>query len=282
MRAEIQHVLICYGGKLGYYHGAKFQIIKNFIWYKQNHICVVTDKPDLFENYPVRIIPLEDTDMTNWSLEWTNHFGIKINGLFQAIQTADPKIRKSILLDTDMFWKSNPEMIADKIDESSIVLYEDEGPVFGSTNKSIQHYERSLRNKSINFDIGRYELTPSSHMWRSSLIGLHHNRKQLLTDAFELFKALNPMVAAHTIEQFALGEMARLKGLRIEYAKKSLSDWSSIGRKTYATPVLEEFFIQNGETDFLKHLTKYETIKIKRPFTTLLTQKIDRFFSKYY
>ena len=280
MRDETQHVLICYGGKLGYYHGAKYQIIRNFTWYRQSRICVVTDKPELFDNYPVRIIPLNETEMRRWSLGGANHFGIKIIGLFEAIETADSVIQKSILLDTDMFWKSDPIKIADKINESTIVFYEDEGPVFGSTNKSIQHYDRALSKKSINYGIGRYELTSHSHMWRSSLIGIHHSRKQLLTDAFELFKALNPLVSAHTIEQFALGEIARLQKLKIEHAKKLLNDWSSIGRKNYATPVLEEFFIQNGETDFFRHLAKFQTIKISRPLTTLLKQKIDRFFSK--
>lgn len=279
MRNQTQHVLICYGGKLGYYHGAKYQILKNFCWYEHSSICVVTDNPELFKNYPVRIVLLNDVDMRHWSLEGENHFGIKINGLFEAIQTADPKIQKSILLDTDMFWKSNPEKIAAKINELSIVFYEDEGPVFGSADKSIQQYDKALRKRSINYGIGRYELTSRSHMWRSSLIGIHHSRKQLLPDAFELFSALNPLVTAHTIEQFALGETARLQGLQIESAKNSLDDWSSIGRKNYATPVLEEFFVENGETDFLRHLASFQAIKINRPFTTLLKQKIDRFFS---
>ena len=264
MQDRIQHVLICYGGKSGYYHGAKYQILRNFEWYKHHDICVVTDQPHLFENYPVKVIPLTYEDMRRWSLEGQNHFGIKINGLLEATQSADSGVCKSILLDTDMFWTANPENVAWRVQKSSIIFYEDEGQIFGSRNKSIQLYENALRDKEVDYALGKYSLTSESRMWRSSLIGIHHEQ-QLLKDAFDLFQTLSPLVPAHTIEQFSLGEIARIKGLQIREAKKYLNDWSSIGRKNYATPVLNEFFSTYGETDFSKHLSKVEEIKINRP-----------------
>ena len=278
---NLQHVLVCYGNKLGYYHGAKYQILKNFQWFKHNAICVVTERPDLFEGYPVRVIELNDHQLEEWSLRGIDHFGIKLQGLRLAIDSCPPDTQRSLLLDTDMFWSRDPSLLATDISSNSIVLYQNEGKIIGSKNISIQRYQQALFDREVTYQTGKpYNLDFDSEMWGSATIGIHHENSQLLVDAFSLFEKISPIVDAHTVEQFALSEVSRIGGYCRKSAKKYIKDWSSIGRKDYATPILDEYFKNLGENDFAKHLATFRRIKIQRPFLTLIQQKYERWKKK--
>ena len=278
---NLQHILICYGDELGYYHGAKYQILKNFQWFKHNAICVVTERPDLFEGYPVRVIGLNNHQLEEWSLKGTDHFGIKLQGLRLAIDTSPPGTQRSLLLDTDMYWNRDPSLLTTEISPSSIVLYQNEGKIIGSKNISIQRYQQALVNREVMYhDDKRYSLDSKSEMWGSATIGIHHENSQLLFDAFSLFEELSPIVDAHTVEQFALSEVSRIGGYCRKNAKKFICDWSSIGRKNYATPILAEYFKSYGENDFARHLATFKQIKIRRPLLTLIQQKYERWKKK--
>ena len=273
MTNRLQYVLICYGDQLGYHHGAKYQILKSYDWYQQGEVCVVTDKPSLFEHYPVRVLTLDESRMHDWTLRGTNHFGVKLLGMKWAIDTATQS-SKSMLLDTDMYWKSDPSTLAEKISNVRAVLYENEGHIFGSKNKSIKRYEEALAGVEVRYDIGKYEITSESEMWRSSIVAMEHSQRGVLDDAFALFKALSPLVKAHTIEQFALGETMRIQTLKIGTGKHLLENWSSTGKKNYVTPELATFFNTYGEHDFEQHLKNHTKIKIRRPLSIFLKQKL--------
>lgn len=280
---NLQHVLICYGDELGYYHGAKYQILKNFRWFKHNAICVVTERPDLFEGYPVRVIGLNDHQLEEWSLRGTDHFGIKLQGLRLAIDSCPPGIQRSLLLDTDMYWNRDPSFLTTEISPGSIVLYQNEGKIIGSKNISIQRYQQALFDRKVMYQsVKPYNLDFDSEMWGSATIGIHHENSQLLCDAFSLFENLSPIVDAHTVEQFALSEVSRIGGYCRKTAKKYIKDWSSIGRKNYAIPTLAEYFKSHGEHDFTRHLATFKRIKIRRPLFTLIQQKYERWKQKQF
>lgn len=278
---DLQHVLICYGDSLGYYHGAKYQILRNFHWFKHNAICVVTERPELFEGYPARVIGLNDQQLKKWSLEGADHFGIKLQGLKLAIDSAHPSTRRSLLLDTDMYWNRDPSLLTTKITRGSIVLYQNEGKIASSQNISIQRYQQALVNREIMYqEVKRYRLDFESEMWGSATVGIHHENSQLLFDAFSLFEKLSPIVDAHTVEQFSLSEAARIGGYCRKNAKKYIKNWSSIGRKNYASPILDEYFKSYGENNFAEHLATFKQIKLRRPLLTLIQQKYERWKQK--
>ena len=280
-QTNLQHVLICYGGELGYYHGAKYQILKNFQWFKHNAICVVTERPDLFEGYPVRAIGLNNHQLEEWSLKGNDHFGIKLQGLRLAIDSSPPSIQRSLLLDTDMYWNRDPSFLTTEISPGSIVLYQNEGRISASKNISIRRYQQALLDREIIYqEVKRYGLDYHSEMWGSATVGIHHENSQLLFDAFSLFEKLSPIVNAHTVEQFALSEAARIGGYCRKSAKKYIGDWSSIGRKNYATPILDGYFKSHGEHDFAKHLATFKQINLRRPLLTLIQQKYERWKKK--
>ena len=280
MQSRRNHVLICYGNQSGYYHGAKYQILRGYHWLKDQHVCVVTDRPELFDGYPVNVLALDQKQVNVWTLKGQNHFGIKLRGLQMAIASAPTYIKRSILLDTDMFWARDPSQIEQLINTDSCALYQDEGHIKDSKNASIRRYEEGLGAQRFVSDVWRYELSDESKMWGSAIIGIDHSNSYLLEKAFDLFKLLSPHVKAHTIEQFALAETLRAHKIKPLAAKHLVDHWSSIGKKNYATPLLAQFFATYGEHNFNAHLNRVNQIQIKRPLSVLLKQKIDRWKNK--
>ena len=276
----IQHVLICYGSQLGYHHGAKYQILRSLGLLKSALICVVTDKPELFNNYPVRILPLTQAQLENWSLGGSNHFGIKLKGLKWAIDSSDDRVTKSVLLDTDMYWIKDPNIMMGQVTDDFIAMYQSEGLIVQASKKSIKRYEEGLKDKTVVYGEKSYELSPDSEMWGSAVIGIKHSNNEILSEAFDLFCCLSPLVAAHTVEQFALSEVIRIKKMKKFACKPYVRDWSSTGKKNYATPVLAAFFEEHGEHNFETHLRLIPSIRIKRPATVWLNQKIEQWKNK--
>jgi hypothetical protein len=280
MQSGRNHVLVCYGNQLGYFHGAKYQILRGYHWLKNQHICVVTDRPEIFDGYPVNVLALDQKQVDIWSLKGQNHFGIKLLGLQLAIKSSPSHVNKSILLDTDMFWVRDPSQIDKLINDRSCALYQDEGHIKSSKNASIRRYEEGLGTNRFVSDLWQYELSAGSKMWGSAIIGIDHSNSHLLEKAFDLFKLLSPHVKAHTVEQFALAETLRLHEIKSIAAKHLVDHWSSIGKKNHATPILADFFATYGEHNFSAHLGYVNQIQIKRPISVLLKQKIDRWKNK--
>lgn len=279
--SQVEHVLIAYGDQLGYHHGAKYQILRCWArWYsgEGRSVCVVTDKPQIFEGYPLRVLQITEGQIKEWSLEGLQHFGIKIKGLELAVETGVAE--KYLLLDTDTYWVKDPSDLVDKIRPHRSVMYCDEGFIKNNRNKSIGRFEEGLDNQIIEYGDKVYQLEDGSRMLNSSIIGLHLSDVTVLDEAFKLFNALEPLVEAHTVEQFSLAEVFRRHDFNVEFGRSHTRDWSSVGRKNYVTPLLQSFFAQYGEHDFSRHLTFWNQIKVKRPFKTLLFQKFDRTVSK--
>lgn len=281
MPGDLQHVLICYGDDLGYHHGAKYQILRNYHWYRNSDICVVTDKPHLFIQYPVRVLGITPQQMSTWSLCGASHFGIKLMGLLRAINTSDQtRFSNSILLDTDMYWEKDPKGITVFLYQNSMVMYQNEGAICSSRNKSINRFKIGLRDQRVEWGELSYQLSPDSEMWGSALIGISHSQKQILTDAFDLFRSITPLVDAHTTEQFALAEVARIRKMHKHQGKSFVGNWSSTGKKNYVTPQLNQFFSATGEHDFEHHLNRWNEIKVHRPLSVFINQKVIRWRKK--
>ena len=277
----VQHVVVCYGNSMGYHHGAKYQILSAYKkWYSRAHssITVVTDKPELFESYPVKLRIINETEWKNWSLDGSQHFGVKLKGLTEVIKESE--CANTILLDTDMYWISDPKSLVSQVGSKNVVMYQDEGLIYGSKNRSIQKFEESLHQNEFQLGDGIYRLSPDSRMWGSAIIAASRAHIPSLEKAYEIFENLEPIVPTHTVEQFALSEAFRLKNIEISAGKKYTNDWSSIGKKNYATAVLAEFFNEYGENNFSIHLEKWKSIRIKRPIKTLINQKIIRWKEK--
>jgi hypothetical protein len=270
------HIVIAYGSQKGYHHGAKYQIVRLISQFglAGRSITVVTDRPELFNRYPVDVLHLDPVRKAKWGGEGTDHFGIKLKGFVWAASQYKSGI--NLLLDTDMYWTKDPKNLISRLQPSQVAMYRDEGQVLGSKNKSFQRFEVALVDREIAWSGGVYQLTHKSRMYGSAIIGLDYSQLDLLENAFDLFRTLSPRVAAHTVEQFSLSETLRMSGTSIVEGKTFTGDWSSTGKKNDATPVLSRFFEKEGEHEFHAHLDKWKSIAIKRPLHEIIKQKLGK------
>lgn len=272
---EIEYLVVAYGEQLGYCHGAKYQILRCWErWYSKPTSCVTvaTDRPKLFDGYPVNVVEISDSDIARWTSKGCLHFGVKLQALAAALLAK--RARKLLLLDCDMFWVRNPIKLVNRIDRTNVLMYKDEGYVLGASNRSIQQFELGLAGVSISTGLGAYNLSRFSRMRGSACVGFCQHHDKLITVAIELFEKMSPMVKAHTVEQFALSETLRMSNISVHYANNYIQGWSTTGRKNYVTPVLADFFKLHGECDFKTHLREWSSINLKRPFSVLLKQKL--------
>ena len=276
---SIEHIAIAYGDRLDYHFGAKYQIIKGFcdgFYSKNSAISVLTDRPDLYDMLPVNICAISESQKVEWSLQGQQHFGIKLGCL--RFSREKSKAKYILMMDTDLFWKRHPAELIRRIGEGEMAMYKNEGLIFKSRNKSIQQFETGLDRESILINEGfpAYQLGHKSEMWASNVVSVTAHQLVVLEHAFELFKALEPKVNAHTVEQFAISEASRLHAVKKIEASRYCFSWSSTGRKEYANTVLGEFFTANEDARFEELVKNVRTISIKRPLLVNLRQKIDR------
>lgn len=279
-KSHIHHILVAYGDQLGYQHGAKYQILRLLSQFKsvEPNISVVTSHPTLFDRYPVNVLHLDRSKIESWGGEGTDHFGIKLKGFEWAAQQDNSDF--CVLLDTDMFWIRDPSKLIQHMRNGKVVMYQDEGPIIGSKNKSIQRFEESLFGQRLSWTGGMYELDTKSRMYGSAIIGMNRDFLHLIKDAYELFRALSPYIPAHTVEQFSLSECIRLNQVKVLEGRKFTNDWSSTGRKNYLTPILAQFFEKEGEHEFNAHLKKWKSIPLRRPARVFFNQKINKWTAK--
>ena len=186
--------VIAYGQELGYQHGAKFQILSAWKrWYSQPgvNVCVVTDKPNLFEGYPVRTIRITEQNWRDWSLNGLQHFGIKLRALEQSMRTTDAPV--SMLLDTDTYWIRNPESLARVIEDGRAVMFCDEGAVKGTRNTSIDRFNEGLANQSVAWGKLNYQLSSQSRMLNSSIVAYIKRILRSLSRHFDSLRYWNPL-----------------------------------------------------------------------------------------
>jgi len=277
MDSSVRFVVVCYGSNLGYAHGAKYQILRAFhdrFFNLDSKISVVTDQPQLFSGYPVDVLTIDESTKERWSFGNQYHFGIKNRALAAVMDSTEESV--FLQLDTDTFWTGSPMRLTERINPQSAVLKFNEGPIIDSRNRSIHRFHEALLGRTLNFGDRTYQLDSSAQMWNSGIIGLHRESRSVLDDAYEFMRVIHSEVKAHTVEQFVLGEVLRLDSFTIETGRRSLGDWSSIGRKDYFTPKLATFFKNLGENDFVSHLSNVHELSPRRPLSVFLKQKVQR------
>ena len=179
-----------------------------------------------------------------------------------------------------MFWTRDPSELILHMQNGRVIIYQDEGTIIGSKNKSIQRFKEGLSGHLLPWAGGMYKLEAESRMYGSAIIGMCHKHLDLINDAFDLFKVLSPYVQAHTVEQFSLSECLRLNKVEVFEGRKYTNDWSSTGKKDYLTPILAQFFEKEGEHEFNAHLEKWKSIPLRRPAQEFFKQKINKWRPK--
>ena len=270
---------IVYGDDQNYYDGALFSFLTFKNWMSdddQVEVVVLTEKPEKFEGYPIKIFSMSSEQKNDWSLNGLYHFRIKNRGL--AFIMDEMKLKdfdKILFFDTDTYFNKSPLPLFDLIKPNQALFYLNEGLIYG--RKRFFVYVKSLQDKKIEIDGESYELSKKSALWGSLMVGINSDMRASLDWADKLMIKFFELVPSHTIEPFALSE-SLLRNYKLVEGKKFVSLYSTSRKKAHATKILTSFFKENKLLLIDEQVRLAQKVKIKRPLLVLIKQRFLRFF----
>jgi len=269
---------IVFGDNKGYYDGAKFSLLTFMNWVLTEdpiEIVILTEKPDEFESYPVKVFPISEDQKNEWSLDGKYNFRIKNRGMAYIMDQLELIEHDKILfLDTDTYFHKSPLLLFDLIKPNQALFYLNEGLIYN--RKRFQVYIDHLEGKLIQIDDDEYELSKESAMWGSLMVGIMPNMRHSLDWADKLMQVFIDMVPAHTIEPFSLAE-SLLRKYKMTEGKKYVSLYSTSRKKEYAIPLISEFLNKYQELSIDKQISLAQKVIIKRSIFTVIKQRILHF-----
>ena len=157
------------------------------------------------------------------------------------------------------------------------MFYLNEGLIYDRVRFDV--YVKNLEGRKIEIDGEYYELSRKSAMWGSLMIGIMGDMRPSLDWADKLMLKFFDIVPAHTIEPFSFSETL-LRKYKIVEGKNFVSLYSTSRKKEHAKNILANFFHKNRGLHFNEKVRLAQKIKIKRPFSVVLRQRIERIMSK--
>ena len=266
---------IVFGDNKGYYDGAKFSLLTFMNWVPnedQVEIVILTENPDEFESYPVKVFPISVEQRNKWSLEGKYHFRIKNRGMAYVMDQLELTDQDKILfLDTDTYFHKSPLPLFDLIQPNQALFYLNEGLIYN--RKRFQVYIDHLEGNPIQIDNDVYELSKESAMWGSLMVGIMPNMRSSLEWADKLMQVLIDTVPAHTVEPFSLAE-SLLRKYKITEGKKYVALYSTSRKKEHAIPIITEFLNKCQALPIDKQIRLAQKVIIKRSPFKVIKQRI--------
>jgi heptosyltransferase III len=271
---------IVYGEDQTYYDGAIFSFLTFRNWIidsDQIEVVVLTEKPEKFAGYPINVITMSSVQKNEWSLSGAYHFRIKNRGLAFVMNKLKLKeFDKILFFDTDTYFHKSPLPLFDLIQSNQALFYLNEGLIY--YRKRFFTYVENLEGRKIEIDGEFYELSKKSTLWGSLMIGITANMHPSLDWADKLMLKFFDIVPSHTIEPFALSE-SLLRKYTIVEGKNFVSLYSTSRKKEYARKILSNFFKENKLLHIDEQVRLAQNVKIKRPLSIILKQRLLRIFN---
>jgi hypothetical protein len=270
---------IVYGDDQIYYDGAKFSLLTYKYWTSKEvkpEIVVLTEKPEEFQGYEVNILRMSDEMKNEWSLNGRYHFRIKNRGMAFVMDELNLQEQDKILFfDTDTYFHKSPLPLFDLIQPNQALFYLNEGLIY--KRKRFNVYIKHLEGKRIKIDESYYELSKSSSLWGSLMVGIMPNMRPSLDWADKLMIKFFVLVPSHTIEPFSLSE-SLVKDYRIVEGKKYVDLYSTSRKKEYVKNILISFFEKNDKLHINEKIYLAQKVKLKRSIYVILKQRFLRLF----
>ena len=190
----------------------------------RDRIVLYTDAPQKYSGWPVRIQSLAEV-VTSYGRDTGYHFILKPLVLQDALRRFGSDV---LFLDADTYVKDGFE--------SDIFWKLKSGAILNEFEKNNPFPE--LADLRIRLPHGREYAYDAqlSHMYNSGVIGLNRDAEPVLADSVAIIEALlERQIGRHTIEQFALSEMLRIRGVKIHECDHYLFHYHRQSVKRYVT-----------------------------------------------
>jgi hypothetical protein len=224
---------IAFGNDELYARGALFSALRLLHFCPGAAITVLTDRPGLFERYPIRTMELTPSRMTEMSFGGRYRFGIKAAGIIDLLERCD----RLFFMDTDMYPVGDISRCFNRISPSHSIMRKCEG--------TPKRPYRAIEHKG--FLLGGQKLNGYEPMWASGVLGVHNANIPALGKAYEAIEQMIGIVRAHTAEQFCIGVALSQDGRKVGGHRLPIRDYNTRGKKLFARRRLDAFFAANGQ-----------------------------------
>lgn len=250
---------IAFGKDELYARGALFSALRLLHYAPGAGISVLTDRPSVFNGYPIEAIELTAKQMTEMSFGDRYKFGIKAAGIIELLQRCE----RLFVMDTDIYPVGDISRCFDRISSSHSIMYRREG-------RPKPEY-RSLQGKGIT--LGDRVLTGDETMWASGVLGVHHDNIPALERAYVAIERVIGVVRAHTPEQFCASVALSQDGRTIRRHRLPLRNYTTRGRKLFARQRLAAFFERVNHLPASQQIESAAKYRVWRAPLDLLTQR---------
>jgi hypothetical protein len=253
---------IAYGTDEFYHRGAIFSALRLWRYCPDAKIVILTDKPAMFDRYPVETLALSEDQKAEMSFGHRYHFGIKAAGIIELLKQCD----RLFFMDTDMYAVGDISGVFDRISAVHSVMRMCEGDPRGDYSK--------LMNAGVHLD--DQVLTGSEPMWNSGLLGVHRANLPALNLAYSAMEVVSRVVKIHTPEQFCIGIALSRGGRTISRHALPIRNYNTSGQKAFARQQIGRFFSTHNASPVDQQVEAASHLRLWRGPMTFLSQKILR------
>jgi hypothetical protein len=253
---------IAYGTDELYHRGALFSALRLWRYCPDAKITVLTDKPEMFDRYPIDTIMLTENQKAEMSFGHRYHFGIKAAGSIELLKRCD----RLLFMDTDMYAAGDISRAFDRISAKHSIMRMCEGAPRGDYAK--------LANAGVS--LGDQVLSGSEPMWNSGILGLHRENLPALGLAYSAIERVSEIIKMHTPEQFCIGVALTQDGRTISPHALPIHNYSTSGKKRFARQQIERFFAIHSASAIDQQIETASRVRLWRGPMTFLSQKILR------
>lgn len=185
----------------------KFALMQILRYNNTGEICLVlyTDNPDFFseelkffDNKIIELFP--PGQITKWrgAIDFVHRVKIEILQHFFNNHTGSV-----LYCDTDTYCKHSLEYLFQQIENGTVYMHTNEGPINTTDNPVIKKWRRFLSENHITINGNNITDTAGIAMWNAGVIGINSNKAYLLRDVLAITDKIFPLFPKHTVEQFA-------------------------------------------------------------------------------
>lgn len=252
---ENQLIYLLYGSGKPYELEAKFSILTALSRSKSEAgfvIRVLAEKPEVFDGWPVEVIPLDGVMLR----EWTGSAGYQHRRKACAIAYAAQWADKTVFVDTDTFFNADPASLFDKVDSQCFLVDEFEWTWADAKRRS--EYRDFIAGVSA---LGH---APADlfRFYNSGLCGMVRGNADIMQRVIHRIDDWAHYAGRlHTIEQIALS--FELNGCQVNEGSGLIQHYYA--HKEYLHAMFEIFFEKYGEAFHPELLNLSEEVPRERP-----------------
>lgn len=233
---------------------------------KKIKFCLISDRSRPHLHLPLDQIIISPEEFSSWTSNGNYYHRAKPHAVLKALERHKCPI---LFADCDTIFLTNPEVLFSKITKHSSLMHACEGKI--GSHRIYNHLLAKINKYKHHTPI---EVTESSIMFNSGIIGIHHNNKSLVSESLNLIDSLYKIEAVFSIEQLSIS-LALSKKTAISSCNELVTHYWGIDRE-FIHAQTKEIFDDNHLTIQDRHINNFTKTKFGAPSTSIIKKILCR------